>query len=103
MSERVIESFKWKLMRRKEDNTEDQRARILHLSKRLREDEKTQSFLNEISQIDGIEGIKPDGPYSISIFIGQCFDVGIVVEDIERSIGRFQSGLVLPIGGLHKV
>lgn len=96
MSERINDQFKWEVLSRK-DGEEDQHARVLHLSKRLRDnDEKTGAFMNAVSQIDGVEGLQPQGPYSFTVIIGRCFNVDVVVGDIEEATKTFVSDLVLP-------
>lgn len=103
MSERIRKQFEWQIFTRKDDGQEDLYARTLHLSKRMGENEKTQNFINDVSQIEGVEGVQPQGPYALSLFIGRCFNVDVVVTDIETKAKAFLSDLVIPVKSVQLV
>lgn len=92
MSDGIVSEFEWQLLKRKEDESEDPRARVLHLSKRMRDE----SLMNSISQINGVEAVQPNGPYSVTMFIGRCFEPDFVVQQIETAVKTFISGLIVP-------
>lgn len=102
--DRILNKFVWELLNRKSDGEPDERTRVLHLSKPLRQGVPgAEEFGNAISQIVGVEAVRPATPYSLTILIGRCFDVRLVVADIEAQTARFLSDLVLPNANLQIV
>lgn len=91
-----IKDFEWEV------SDQNERARILHLSKRLaiseggKPDSKTLMLLQTIGRIDGVESLQPGTPYSLVILIGKCFDSAVVLNEVEEAAKAFLSDLVLP-------